>query len=218
MGQCCSDSIQAKAEAKEAKDPETVHSQDKKEKTVVPSASPKEAEVAATGRKSSLHPKKNIHNIKSAASLGHHGKMPKSTASTASASSNERIAKRKLARGMTPKVIIDLNKIMENLREKQTMRNDVALIGQGGRIKSAAAVKSSSSSLRVKSVQSDRHRKSSLEKSNLSLSKQSTRSCSSSKSTNSNNSRPKVSSHSDQKANEKQKSSINQKSSTGSIN
>lgn len=214
MGQCCSDNP-AKTETKvKQKVVEQQHSQEK-EKTLVKTLTPvsTSAEKIGPNCPKSRHqqPKKNIHYIKSSASVEYHGgkqrKVPKSRCSIASTSSTERIAKRKLAHGMTPKVTIDFKKILENLREKQTMRNDVALIGTGGRNKSATVtVKSSSSPLHLKPAQSGRRRERSLEKSNQSQSKLSTRSVS-------NRNANSSSRHSDSKSKEKQNPRSSRKSS-----
>lgn len=68
---------------------------------------------------------------------------------------SDRISQRKLSYGLGPKVKVDIKKIMETIREKQSMRSDVALIGTGGKLKSAAVVKSSSNSGHLKSVQKE---------------------------------------------------------------
>lgn len=210
MGQCfgCDESISAKAETKDKHKPVQKDPQEKNEKTVVKTDVSPSAEKI--GKSSSQLKKQNTHYIKSAVSVDYHGrkhgKVPKSRCSIASTSSTERIAKRKLAHGMTPRVTIDMKKIMENLREKQTMRKDVALIGHGGRNKSAT-FKSSTSPTRLKSAQSGRRREGSWGKSNNS------QSCTRSVSNRSANS----SRQADQKSKEKQNPKSNRKASPGFV-
>ncbi len=120
MGQCCSDNT--KDIDGEIKLDENSVSADHRSKSK--QKKPSEESRQKSGSKSG-------NNIKSSASK---------TLLTSQCGSvtSDRLAQRKLAQGPGPKIKVDMKKIMANLREKQTMRSDVALIGTGGRVKSAA--------------------------------------------------------------------------------
>ncbi len=122
-------------------------------------AGEEEKEEVVDRRPSSLQVK-NIHYIKSP-TRGYliRQKIPQprrvpSKSAAATVNSSDRIAHRKMAAGPVPKVAVDMKKIIENLQEKQTMRNQVALIGAGGRSPSAPLATQKSS---FKSASSGHH-------------------------------------------------------------
>ncbi|KAH9402317.1 hypothetical protein TYRP_016375 [Tyrophagus putrescentiae] len=152
MGQCCSGSPEEGAKEGQPKGAQVESIQPKekskvavtvspKKKTSTPKRGNKEEKEEVVGRRPSSLKVKNIHYIESK-TKGYmvRKQIPqpvKSSPMTAAAtinsrSASERIAHRKMAPGPAPKVAVDMNKIIENLREKQTMRNQVALIGAGG--------------------------------------------------------------------------------------
>ncbi len=117
-----------------------------KKKTSTPKRGNKEEKEEVVGRRPSSLKVKNIHYIESKTkgymvrkqipqpvkSLPITAAATINSRSSSSGSASERIAHRKMAPGPAPKVAVDMKKIIENLREKQTMRNQVALIGAGG--------------------------------------------------------------------------------------
>lgn len=145
MGQCCSDSVkEVDGQVIVVKESDLADDQQSEEQQK------KASSLGDSGNKSSSQSNNNKPSSASKALI-------KSRCSVTS----DRISQRKLAYGLGPKVKVDIKKIMESIREKQSLRSDVALIGTGGRqVQSADVVKSTSKSAHLKSVQSGHARKS----------------------------------------------------------